>query len=162
MKTALVPGSFDPITLGHLWVIERAAQAFDKVYVCVMNNELKTYLFDMEERKRLVSRAVSRMENVEADSWEGPLWKYAEAKGVCAIVKGVRDGRDAQYEIEMAEYNRKKYGGAETWLLTAAPELAGVSSTLVRERAKRGESVRGLVDGETEKALERKYKEAAK
>ena len=162
MKKALVPGSFDPITKGHLAVIKKAASMFDKVYVTVMQNEAKKYLFDIKEREELVRTAVAGIRNVVADVWEGQLWQYAEKKGVCAIVKGVRNGEDAEYEIGMAEYNKSRYGGAETVLLPADKELRGVSSTLVRELAAHGEDVSAYVDENTEKALKQKYRRIGK
>ncbi len=162
MKKALVPGSFDPITKGHVAVIKKAASMFDKVYVTVMQNEAKKYLFDINEREELVKNAIAGIKNAEADVWEGQLWQYAEKKGVCAIVKGIRNGKDAEYEINMAEYNKSRYPKAETVLLPADSELKEVSSTLVRGLAAQGKDVSAYVDEKTEKALIEKYRRVKK
>ena len=162
MKTALVPGSFDPVTLGHLSLIKRASALFDKVIVCVMQNDEKTYLFDLDERYALVRAAVSGMERVTADKWDGELWKYAESKGVCAIVKGIRNGKDAEYEIAQAKYNGEKLKKVYTLLLPAEEELSSLSSTRVRALAAEKGDLSGLVTPTTLCALKNKQVEDKK
>ena len=156
MKRALVPGSFDPVTLGHISLIKRAAGLFDEVVVCVMQNSDKSYLFTLDERYALVSDAVSGIENARADKWDGMLWEYAAEKGVCAVVKGVRDGKDAEYELSQARFNAEK--GVETVFLPAEKGLEGLSSTYVRALAAKGGDVSAFVTKKTASALKKKYK----
>ncbi|MBO5937952.1 MAG: pantetheine-phosphate adenylyltransferase [Clostridia bacterium] len=133
-KIAIVPGSFDPITLGHLDIIERAAALYDLVYVAVMVNSEKSYMFSMEQRKRIAEAAVGNCPNVKVISSEGMLWKLAKELGAVAIVKGVRNDVDLAYEQTMAKYNSAHYSAAETVLLPAKEEYLHLSSTLVRTK----------------------------
>ena len=145
MKKALVPGSFDPITLGHIAIIESAARLFDSVTVCVMVNEEKKYLFSLQERAELIEKSVSHLENVKVDTWNGWLFEYAEKNGIDAIVKGIRSEKDTAFEILQADFNRDKYPLAQTLLIPAPEGMGEVSSTLVREKALRGEDLSDLV-----------------
>ncbi len=133
-KIAIVPGSFDPITLGHLDVIERAAERYDLVYVAVMVNSEKNYMFSMEQRKRIAEVAVGNRPNVKVISSEGMLWSLAKALGAVAIIKGVRNDIDLSYEKTMAEYNSAHYSAAETVLLPAKEKYLNISSTIVRTK----------------------------
>jgi len=133
-SVALVPGSFDPITLGHLHIIERACQAYDVVYVAVMINDAKTYRYTMEQREEMVALAVAKLPNVRVVSSNGMLWELARDLGACAIVKGVRNDTDREYEEKMAEYNARAYPNAKTVLLECTQGLDQVSSTEVRNR----------------------------
>jgi len=157
MKTALVPGSFDPITLGHISIIKRAAEIFDRVIVCVMLNSQKEYLFSLSEREELVREAIGDIPNVEVDSHDGMLWQYAKEKGVCAIVKGVRNAVDTQYELLQADFNKEKYPQADTVLLPAEKGLEALSSTEVRTLAKKGEIQSLGVTENVKNALVKKY-----
>ncbi len=163
MKIALIPGSFDPITLGHLNVIERASKMFDKVYVAVMNNDSskysaalssKTYTFTAEERLIMVGHATSHIENVEAIYGEGILLidLFDELKAT-AIVKGIRNEKDLEYEMIHAKWNKEHNDRAETLFLPADEKLCSVSSTSVREMIseKNFEALGGIVH---EKVLE--------
>ncbi len=132
-RIAIVPGSFDPITLGHLDIIERASTLYDQVYVAVMINRDKHYLFTLSQRNRLAEVAVSHLKNVQVISSEGMLWELARDLGACALVKGVRNEIDQKYEESMAEYNRERYPDAETILLPADDRYGQISSTKVRE-----------------------------
>ena len=137
MRTVVCPGSFDPITLGHLDVIERAAALFDKVVVCVMVNGVKnTGMFTGEERLELVKLATEHLGNVEAVRCEGLLADFAEAQGACALVKGVRNSGDFDWEYQMACINRSLCSELETVLLPAAAEHVYFSSTMAREMIK--------------------------
>ena len=156
MKRALVPGSFDPITLGHISLIKRAAELFDEVVVCVMQNAEKTYLFTLDERCALARDAVSGIENARADKWDGMLWKYAANNGVCAVVKGIRGGADLEYELAQAGFNAGK--GVETVFLPAEKGLEGLSLTYVRSLAAKGEDISAFVTKKTASALRKKYK----
>lgn len=145
MKKALVPGSFDPITLGHIAIIESAARLFDSVTVCVMVNEEKKYLFSLSERAELIKKSVSHLENVKVDTWSGWLFEYAEKNGIDAIVKGIRSEKDTAFEILQADFNRDKYPAAQTVLIPAPEGMGTLSSTLVREKALQGEDLSDLV-----------------
>jgi len=134
MKTAVCPGSFDPITLGHLDVIRRAAGCFDAVFVCVSPNaEKRNQMFTPEEKLQMVRAAVADLTNVEAELWPGLLADFAREQGACALVKGVRGSADFDWELQLAQINRDLCPGLDTILLTARPEHRHVSSTMVRE-----------------------------
>ena len=145
MRIAIVPGSFDPITNGHIDILRRAAEAYDKVYLAVMINDAKEYMFTRQEREEIAVAAVNGIENVEVISSDGYLWQLAKSLGAVAIVKGVRNARDEEYELNMAKYNSEHYPEAETILLPTRAELKEISSTLVREKIKNSESLEGLL-----------------
>ena len=130
-KIGIVPGSFDPITVGHLDVIRRAAELCERVVVAVMINAEKNYMFTLDERKRIAEAAVAEISGVEVISSDGMLYELANALSADAIVKGVRNERDREYEKKMAEYN-SAHCSAVTVLLEADKALAEVSSTAVR------------------------------
>jgi len=134
MKTAVCTGSFDPITLGHLDVIRRAAACFDHVYVCVSPNaEKRSQMFAPEEKLRLVRAAIGSLPNVEAELYNGLVADYAREKGASVIVRGVRNTGDFNSEYQMAQINRALCAGLETLLLPAAAEYQHFSSSMVRE-----------------------------
>lgn len=136
MKTAIYPGSFDPITLGHLNIIRRASRIFDRLIVCVMNNSDKNCLFTPDERKELIERVVSRLPNVEVDSSSELLSEYASRRGACNIVKGLRATSDFEKEFQMALINRRLNPNLETLFLPASAKYTYLSSSAVRELAK--------------------------
>ena len=140
-KVGIVPGSFDPITNGHINIIRRAARLCEKVYVAVMINDQKKYLFTLEERRKIAEAACSDIKNAEVISSGGMLWMLARDLDAQAIIKGVRNETDRAYELEMAKYNSEHYPKAETVLLDAAEELCDLSSTLVRDRIAHGASI---------------------
>ena len=134
MKIAVCPGSYDPITLGHMDIIRRAAGLFDRVLVCLLaNGEKSRGMFAPQERLRLASRAVAELDNVTAELYGGLLADYAAHRGACALVKGVRSGTDLDWEMQMAPVNQALCPGLETILLPASPELSWLSSTVARE-----------------------------
>lgn len=136
MKIAVYPGSFDPVTLGHLNVIKRAAVSFDHVIVCVMANSDKNPIFTPEERVELIRRVISGIPNVEVDySWE-LLAKYAQRKGACVIVKGLRAVSDFEKEFQMALINRKLNPNLDTMFVTASEKYMYLSSSAIKEMAK--------------------------
>lgn len=144
---ALIPGSFDPITLGHVNIIERAAKMSDKVYVAVMNNDSakhssvlssKTYMFDMETRRELVRLSLSHIENVEVVSSSGMLIDLFDELSVDVIIKGIRTSADLEYEMIHARWNKEHNPRLETLFLPADESLASVSSTRVRELLNEG------------------------
>ena len=157
MKLAIVPGSFDPVTNGHLDLARRAAGLFDRVIVVVMDNAEKQYLFSREERFALVRQAVRELPGVEADMWAGMLWEYARDKKACAIVKGVRSAQDLGYEILQARFNEEKWPGAQTVLLPPAPGMEELSSTELKRRAALGLDIANLAPRAVCRALLEKH-----
>ncbi len=134
MRTAICSGSFDPITLGHMDIIRRAAACFDKVWVCVSPNaEKKNQMFTPEEKLQLVKLAVQDLPNVEAELWAGLLADYAVDKGADAIVRGVRNTTDFDVEYQLALINRGIYPELETMLMPASAEYQHFSSSMARE-----------------------------
>ena len=133
MKIAIYPGSFDPITSGHLNIIQRAANIFDKLIVCVMVNAGKTPMFTREERVELIKRTVKDLPNVEVDSSDALLADYAKSKGGCVIVKGLRAGSDFENEFQMALINHKINPNLDTMFLTAEHQYMYLSSSTVKE-----------------------------
>ena len=147
MSIALYPGSFDPPTLGHLDIIQRAAAQFDRLIVCVMYNSAKSGLFTPDERVELLRESLKGLEgveNVEVDRDDGLLVDYARRRGASCVVKGLRSVTDFEYELQMADVNRK-LTGLETMFLTARPELSFLSSTIVRELGRYQVELRGSV-----------------
>jgi pantetheine-phosphate adenylyltransferase len=142
--TALCPGTFDPVTNGHVDIIERAAQQFDRVVVAVLENPGKQPLFGVEERVAMLKEATADLRGVEVAAFSGLLVEYAKRIGAKAIVKGLRAVTDFEYEIQMAQMNRR-LGGVETFFMTTAPTWSYLSSSLVREVARFGGDVSGLV-----------------
>ncbi len=134
MKKALVPGSFDPITKGHLNIIERAAKMFDKVYVTVFINAQKTPRFKLEDRLEMIRAACAHIDNVVCDVNEGMLADYCKDNDICTVVKGARDSKDFDYELEMAHFNRERNPSLDTVILPAEKGLDGISSTLLYEK----------------------------
>ena len=133
MKTAVYPGSFDPITSGHLNIIRRAANIFDKLIVCVMVNAGKNPMFTLEEREKLIRRVTQDLPNVEVDCSNELLADYARRRGSCVIVKGLRAGSDFENEFQMALVNRKINPELDTMFLTADSQYMYLSSSMVKE-----------------------------
>lgn len=133
MRIAVCPGSFDPITVGHLDLAERAAAIFDRVILCVMVNGEKKHMFTLDERLELAQAAAAHLPNVEAAACGGLLADFARERGACALVKGVRGGTDLDWEMQLAQINRDLFPRLDTVLLPARPEHMHISSTMVRE-----------------------------
>ena len=133
MKIAIYPGSFDPVTSGHLNIIRRAALIFDKLIVCVMVNAGKKPIFTLDERVELIRRVTADIPNVEVDSSSELLAEYARSKGGCVIVKGLRAGSDFENEFQMALINRKINPDLDTLFLTAEHQYTYLSSSTVKE-----------------------------
>lgn len=138
MSKALIPGSFDPITIGHEDIIVRAASLFDEVVVCAFVNTAKTYMFSEDERLELLETFASGYGNVTADLYHGLVSRYAYENGCDVIIKGARSGMDFEDEFNQALVNRELCPQVETLILPASPELSFVSSTMVREMIKHG------------------------
>lgn len=152
MKTAIVPGSFDPVSRGHIDLIERAAKIFDRVYAACLINENKTYLFTDKQRENMLKAAVGHLDNVVVESFNGWMYEYVLLKNADAIVKGVRNERDLEYEKEHASFN-KEHSGVDTLLLISEPQYAEVSSTKIRQMLENGEDLSGFVCKEVEKLI---------
>ena len=133
MKIAIYPGSFDPVTSGHLNIIQRAANIFDKLIVCVMVNAGKNPMFTLEERVELIRRVTQSLPNVEVDSSSELLADYAKRRGSCVIVKGLRAGSDFENEFQMALINHKINPELDTMFLTAESQYMYLSSSTVKE-----------------------------
>lgn len=145
MKIAICPGSFDPVTHGHLDIIRRAAAMFDKVIVVVMTNSNKVPMFSREERMDFLRRATQDIPHVEVDAYGGLLADYAREKQATAIVKGLRAMSDFEYEFQMALTNRKLNPHVETAFLTTTAEHMYLSSSLVKQVAQLGGDITGFV-----------------
>ena len=133
MKIAIYPGSFDPVTSGHLNIIQRAANIFDKLIVCVMVNAGKNPMFTLNERVDLIGRVTSDIPNVEVDSSSELLADYAKRRGSCVIVKGLRAGSDFENEFQMALINHKINPNLDTMFLTSESQYMYLSSSTVKE-----------------------------
>ena len=133
MKIAIYPGSFDPVTIGHLNIIRRASEIFDRLIVCVMVNAGKKPMFSQDERVELIRRVTADLPNVEVDSSSELLAEYAKRKGGCVIVKGLRAGSDFENEFQMALINKKINPELDTMFLTAESQYMFLSSSMVKE-----------------------------
>ena len=145
MRIAVYPGSFDPMTNGHLDIIKRAANTFDKVYVAILTNSAKKPCFSLEQRIDWLTRATTELGNVEVDSFSGLLVNYANQIGASIIIKGLRAVSDFEYEFQMALTNRALSPNIETMFLMTNGEYSYLSSSIVKEIAKLGGSLNGLV-----------------
>ncbi len=157
MKVAICPGSFDPVTCGHIDIITRAAAMFDKVIVVVMVNSAKQPLFTQEERVELIKRATVNMPNVEVEAYSGMLAEYARQKNATAVVKGLRAVSDFEYEFQMALTNRKLNPSLETVFLTTNAEYLYLSSSLVKQMASLGGDIQEFVPACIVKDILEKY-----
>lgn len=156
-KVAVVPGSFDPVTFGHLDIIKRAADIFDVVYVAVLNNSSKQSLFSVEERMALMAEVTKALPNVRIESSSGLLIDYAKEKGAKAIVRGLRAVSDFEYEMQITSMNRFLDETIETFFIMTKNQYSFLSSSIVKEAAKYGSDVRELVPDCVERALKEKY-----
>ena len=156
MKIAVVPGSFDPLTCGHVDLVRRAAKMFDLVYVVAMINDQKTYTFTNEERLDIMRHDLDGIPNVTVEFSDGMLYDYLREKGACAIVKGIRNPDDTDYEIFMANFNRVHCPTADTILLPPRHGFEKLSSSYVKERCRKGASLEGLVTKRTAQLLMKK------
>lgn len=156
-KIAVVPGSFDPVTFGHLDIIKRAADVFDIVYVAVLNNSAKNPLFSVEERMALMAEVTKMLPNVRIESSSGLLIDYAKEKKAKAIVRGLRAVSDFEYEMQITSMNRFLDETIETFFIMTKNQYSFLSSSIVKEVAKYGSDVSELVPTCVVQALKEKY-----
>ena len=161
MRTAIYPGSFDPITNGHLDVIQRAAKLFDRVIVAIATNDAKSPLFSLAERRKLVAKAVQHLPNVEADAFTGLLVKYVERQSGDAIIRGLRAVSDFEFEFQLALMNRKLNERVETIFMMPRDTYTFISSRIVKEIARLGGDVTAFVPTPVQAALIRKFAKSA-
>ncbi len=153
MKIAICPGSFDPITKGHVDIIERTSKLFDKVYAVVMVNPSKTPTFSTKERVELIKKCTAHLDNVEAESFEGLIAEYARQKNACTLVKGLRAVTDFEYEFQQALTNKKLNPNLETLFMVTNQEYMYLSSTIVRQIAEFGGDIEQFVPNQIKDEL---------
>ncbi|HYD39755.1 MAG TPA: pantetheine-phosphate adenylyltransferase [Anaeromyxobacter sp.] len=155
-RAAIYPGSFDPLTNGHLAIIQRGLQVFDRLVVAVATNPEKTPLFTPDERKALIAGAVGNDPRVEVDAFDGLLVEYARSKGIHTVLRGLRAASDFEYEFQLANMNRKLDPAFESVFVMTGEDYFFVSARLVREVAKLGGDVSSLVPANVLEGLRRK------
>lgn len=158
MRTAVYPGSFDPVTKGHLDIIRRAGSLFDKVIVAVSNNPNKSHSFSVEERMRMLRSSAAGMKQVEVDSFSGLLVDYLKAKRARVVLRGLRAVSDMEYEFEMASMNRRLYPEVETVFLMPDERFTYLSSSTVREVASLGGKLEPFVTPSVVQQFRKKLK----
>jgi pantetheine-phosphate adenylyltransferase len=157
LRIAVYPGSFDPVHLGHIDIIQRAAKQFDKIVVAVLNNVSKNPLFTVDERKQLLVSVTSHLPNVEIDSFRDLLIRFMNMKNAQVIVRGLRAVSDFEKELQMASLNRKLSENIETFFMMTNPKYSYLSSSIVKEIAEFSGPVEELVPEAVRKALLSKY-----
>lgn len=157
MKTCIYPGSFDPITNGHIDIIERASKIADKLIVAVLNNNDKKSLFSIEERVEMINEAISNIDNVEVESFEGLLVDYAMKKNATIIIRGLRAVTDFEYELQMGQTNRELYGDIDTVFLLTNLKYSYLSSSIVKQVASYNGDVSKFVTPFVAEKLKIKY-----
>jgi pantetheine-phosphate adenylyltransferase len=157
--SVVCPGSFDPITLGHLDIIRRASLQFDSVAIAVLQNPAKSNLFSVDERIDMISEATKDLDNVEVVSFQGLLVDFCKSRNISTIVKGLRAVSDFDYELQMAQLNHQ-ISDVETFFMSSNPTYSFLSSSMAKEVAKYGGSVSQLVPANVAAALAAKFKQA--
>jgi pantetheine-phosphate adenylyltransferase len=158
MSGAVCPGSFDPVTLGHIDVFERAAAQFDEVVVAVLVNPNKKGMFALDERIAMIAESTAHLATLRVESGEGLVVDFARAHGLTAIVKGLRTGTDFEYELQMAQMNRH-IAGVDTFFVATAPKYSFVSSSLAKEVATFGGDVSALLPDSVNRRLRDKLRD---
>jgi pantetheine-phosphate adenylyltransferase len=155
MSGAVCPGSFDPVTLGHIDVFERAAAQFDELIVAVLVNPKKSGMFDVDERIAMITEACTHLPNLRVEAGHGLVVDFVKARGFTAIVKGLRTGTDFEYELQMAQMN-KHIAGVDTFFVATKPQYSFVSSSLAKEVAGLGGDVSALLPDSVNRRLQAK------
>ena len=154
---AIYPGSFDPVTNGHLDMIERGLKLFDRIIVAILINLDKDSLFSLEERTEMLEISLKRFSNIEVDTFDGLLVDYAAKRNVHAILRGLRALSDFEYEFQLAAMNRRLMGNIETVFLTPAENYTFLSATMVKEVARLGGDISSFVHPTVAKVLQERY-----
>ncbi|EAG9323734.1 pantetheine-phosphate adenylyltransferase [Listeria monocytogenes] len=157
-KIAVIPGTFDPITNGHLDIIERAAKIFDVLYVSVLNNSSKKPLFTIEERMKMIKQVTAHLPNVQVESASGLTVDYAATRGATVIVRGLRAVSDFEYEMQIASMNRTLNADIETFFVMTNTKYSFLSSSMVKEVAQYQGDISELVPESVNKAVQAKFK----
>ena len=157
MKTAIYPGSFDPVTLGHLDIIKRASGLFDKLIIGILVNPNKIPLFSLKERISMLREVTREIPNIEITSFEGLLVEYCRMNQIDGIIRGVRGAMDFDYELPMAQINQSLFPKTQTVFLAASPEYSYISSSGVKELASFGGDYTGMVPEEVAVRMKEKY-----
>ncbi|WDV47652.1 pantetheine-phosphate adenylyltransferase [Clostridiaceae bacterium M8S5] len=152
------PGSFDPITYGHLDIIKRCSKKFDKVIISILKNDAKKTLFNVQERVALIKEATKHLDNIEVDSFSGLLVDYVKQKNISLIVKGLRMVADFEYEMQMAMINKRLNKEVETVFLMSSSEYIFLSSSAVKQAARAGGDISGFVPPIVREAINQKIK----
>lgn len=161
MRTVVYPGSFDPLTNGHLDVVQRAAKLFDRVVMAVARNEGKQPFFNLEDRVALVAQSVAHLPNVQADAFDGLLVEYVKRQGAQAIIRGLRAVSDFEFEFQLALMNRKLNEEIETIFMMPKDTYTFLSSRIVKEIARHGGDISTFVPAGVQAALRRKFQISA-
>jgi pantetheine-phosphate adenylyltransferase len=156
-KVAIYPGSFDPVTNGHLDILERGLNIFDKIIVAIMNNPVKEYLFAVEERFEMLSLTLKNLKNVEIDTFDGLLVDYAAKRKAQAILKGMRAVSDFEYEFQMALMNRRLNRNIQTVFLMTGLRWIFTSSSIIKEAAQFGGNIEGMVSPSVYQKIKEKF-----
>ena len=156
MNIAIYPGSFDPLTVGHLHIAERASRIFDRLIIAVAEQNYKSSLFTLEERMAFVEDAVSHLPNCETVSYEGLTVELARKCGACAIIRGLRAVSDYEYEMQVAAINKHLDEGVETVFLMSSADYSFISSTMIKQVSRTGANITGLVTPMVEIALRKR------
>ena len=162
MKIGIYPGSFDPVTFGHLDIIERGAKIVDKLIVGVLTNNAKTPLFSSEERVRMINNLTKHLDNVEAKAFDGLTVDFAHAEGATVIVRGLRAVTDFEYELQLAQTNKVIAPDIDTIFLTTNLKYSYLSSSTVKEIASFGGDIREFVSPEVQDRMKEKFKAVKK
>ncbi|HUV50821.1 MAG TPA: pantetheine-phosphate adenylyltransferase [Anaerolineae bacterium] len=156
-KIAVYPGSFDPVTNGHIDIIERGLKVFDKIIVAILHNSSKEFLFTIEERVKMIEESLSGFSNIEVDEFDGLLVDYAKKRGANAILRGMRAVSDFEYEFQLALMNRKLNREVQTVFLMTGLRWIFTSSSIIKEAARFGGDIEGMVPPVVNRKLKEKF-----
>ncbi|HWQ75494.1 MAG TPA: pantetheine-phosphate adenylyltransferase [Syntrophomonas sp.] len=161
MATAVYPGSFDPVTMGHIDILERTSRVFDKIVVAVVHNVTKEALFTLDERVELIKASVKHLPNVEVECFNGLLADFLKAKNATVVIRGLRSITDFEYESHMSMMNKKLLPEVDTVFIMSNPQYIYVSSSGIKEAALLGGNVSGMVPAAVERGLKEKLTQSA-